>query len=83
MKILKTKNCLLLGILLIPFSVCAQTDTSIGTFWHPNPPVYAVQTGTGSREPRASVFYSWISFRFGLPVQKIQGPGERHQWRQI
>lgn len=44
MKTIDLKNYLILiGILFfVLFQVRAQTDTSAGTFWHPNPPVYAV-----------------------------------------
>ena len=45
MEILKLKNYLVLITVMCFAAFCAsaQTNTSTGTFWHPNPPVYAVK----------------------------------------
>ncbi|WP_159466988.1 hypothetical protein [Dyadobacter sp. 3J3] len=74
MEALKLKSILFLmvGLFLFPFCLSAQTDTSAGTFWHPNPPVYAVKQALEVESLVPMFFTGGYHFALGYRYKKIR-----------
>jgi hypothetical protein len=74
MKTIELRNYLrIIGILLFaPFYVRAQTDTSAGTFWHPNPPVYTVKQALEVESLVPMFFTGGYHFALGYRYKKFR-----------
>ena len=74
MKILEMKNNLLIAciLFLLGNTVKAQTDTTAGTFWHPNPPVYAVNHAIEVESLVPMFFTGGYHFALGYRYKKFR-----------